>query len=263
MKPFLLSLTLCLTLGVINAKAAETLPTSKATKQLRLPITIYSKFDVTVSGQIKGRITDIVNVGDKVSKGQVLAVFDQAYEHQIKQHYQSQATSIRKQIDLLTSQVKRYRVLANEKSISEEQNESKQLALLQLEQQLYGLKIRISNVDDAINRKTLKAQYDGTVYQRHVNIGEAVSADTHLLSLLAHKPLHIKTQIPQAMVGQVDMHSATLELNNPTSGTLLFDYLSSVVSPKSNTVEASFEIKHWQQLMPGQKGHMILNYQSH
>ncbi len=246
-------------LAIFNSHAAA----AKAEVGLyTLPATVYSKFAITVSAQVKGKVSEIVEVGDTISKGQLMVALDDRHERRIKQHYQAKVTIVKQQLSLLEAGIKRLQVLSENNSASEQDKELKQLESLNLQQQHHNLQILLAETDYWIARKNIVADVDGVVLSKAVSVGEVVSADTPLLRVLADKPLHVKAQIPLSTLNRVDLSTAVLELTPGQPLPLSLDYVVPQVNVITNTVELSFVLVSPQtdKLLLGQKGLILINY---
>jgi multidrug efflux pump subunit AcrA (membrane-fusion protein) len=225
-----------------------------------VPATVYSKFDIVVTSEVKGRVTSVVGIGETITKGQVIVTLEDEFEQDVKRYYLNQVEIIEKRIKLLSEQVHRYNFLASESSISKEMHEGKKLELLTFEQEKQSLEIKVSEIQYVISRKNLIAEYDSVVLGRMVSVGEAVSENINLIRILAKKPLYVKAKVPLKILRTLDMTKALLEVEPGLQLTLAHDYVGSEVNISSNTADVSFQIITEKSVMPGVKGRLLINY---
>ena len=172
-------------------------------------------FESVVPALVPGHVTEIqVNIGDRVSKGDVIAVLDvDRLQWQVRQAKASVARSeaglavARARADLAKRRLERAEGLRESTAFSQAQRDDArgeaEIAAAQVqvaEAALAEAKARLDTVRDDFRRGTVVAPFDGVVEERHANLGEAVQPGGPVVTLVSDQALEIEADVPSLRV---------------------------------------------------------------
>lgn len=152
----------------------------------------------SVAAESAGKIKQVnFDVGDKVSKGSVLAVIDS--ELLVKSI--NQATASLEQIDanlqLAENDFERTTQLYNENATSKQAYENKKYAAISLQKQKAAQIAAIANLEAQLSKKIVYAPYDGIVAARNVSLGEWVNAGSVIADVAKSGEIDFIVNVPE------------------------------------------------------------------
>ena len=160
---------------------------------------------VTVSADLAGIVEDILfESGESVREGQVLVVLDARQE-------QAQMAAAEAQRVLTRLNFNRMQDLLDQKVVSKAEYESATAESRQAE-------ARVGEIRAAIERKTIRAPFTGSLGIRQVNKGQYLAGGDPVVPLQALNPIYVNFGVPQQAIGQVHVgggvHITTENLAN-------------------------------------------------
>jgi len=176
--------------NVVQAKTTALAPISWVSG------TIVSKNDSKLAAVISGRLVDLVEIGKKVRRGDVLAkIDDKTLQIQLKE---DQASVIKAQATLtyLQSELKRKQSLAkqNLSAITELDKTRSERDIAQGD--LTVVKSKLAQTQQQLDYSQLKSPFDGLVVERLSNLGEYVNNGTAIIRLVETSELEASVFIP-------------------------------------------------------------------
>ena len=152
--------------------------------------TIAAVQGVTVSADLPGTVARVAfESGRAVRKGDVLAELDTRQE-------QAQLAAIEAQQELARLNYNRLKGLLADRVIS--QAEFDRAAADQKEADA-----RLGEVHATIERKTIRAPFDGVLGIRQVNLGQYLAAGEAVVPLQSLNPIYVNFAVPQQDIGQI------------------------------------------------------------
>ena len=152
--------------------------------------TIAAVQGVTVSADLPGTVARVAfESGRAVRKGDVLAELDTRQE-------QAQLAAIEAQQELARLNYNRLKGLLADRVIS--QAEFDRAAADQKETDA-----RLGEVHATIERKTIRAPFDGVLGIRQVNLGQYLAAGEAVVPLQSLSPIYVNFGVPQQDIGQI------------------------------------------------------------
>jgi len=160
---------------------------------------------VTVSADLAGIVEDILfESGESVREGQVLVVLDARQE-------QAQMAAAEAQRVLTRLNFNRMQDLLDQKVVSKAEYDSATAESRQAE-------ARVGEIRAAIERKTIRAPFTGSLGIRQVNKGQYLAGGDPVVPLQALNPIYVNFGVPQQAIGQVHVgggvHITTENLAN-------------------------------------------------
>jgi len=146
--------------------------------------------DVSLSPQVPGTITEVrVKAGDKVSRGQVLAVLDDAAVRQ-------QAEAMRSQRDMAVTLYNRQKNLWDQKIGSEVQ-------YIQAKTQKETAEKQYAALQEQLEVTRMKAPFSGTVDEVNIKVGSTVSPGFGVIRIVNLTNLKVRGEIAESFISQV------------------------------------------------------------
>ncbi len=160
---------------------------------------------VTVSADLAGIVDEILfESGQSVHEGQVLVVLDTRQE-------QAQMAAAEAQRVLTRLNFNRMQELLDQKVVSKAEYDSATAESRQAE-------ARVGEIRAAIERKTIRAPFTGSLGIRQVNKGQYLAGGDPVVPLQALNPIYVNFGVPQQAIGQVHVgggvHITTENLAN-------------------------------------------------
>lgn len=176
--------------------------------------------ETKISPESPGKIVQFpVDAGSRVSKGQTLVKLDDAL-------LKLQLQAVEVQMEGLTADVNRYRVLAEADAVQAVQLEKAQLGLK-------AAQVQWNTIQEQIGKTAIQAPFDGTVHSKLNEIGGFAAPGVPLLHLLDMSRLKFTLNVPEKdlahfKIGQVYTIEADAFPDKKLTGTV------SMIAPKAN-----------------------------
>ena len=180
------------------ASVVQVAPVSKAelAPTVAVPGTIYSRNDAQITAGIAGQLTMVAEPGTYVNKGDVVAQID--VRTLALQRAEQEALLARAEISVrqLESELRRQRELGGSNLVSEfdiEQTEAnRDLAISDAN----ITRVRIRQIDDQIDRASIRAAFSGLVVRRDRRAGEDVARGEVLGRLTDIENMEVRAFVP-------------------------------------------------------------------
>ncbi|MDP9087638.1 MAG: efflux RND transporter periplasmic adaptor subunit [Pseudomonadota bacterium] len=200
-------------------------------QDLVLPGETAAWYETTIYARVTGYVAKwLVDIGDHVKKGQVLATIETPELDAELEAARAQLKASEAQVGARTAEAE-FSKTTNERwrdspkgVVSEQERESKKADYESSEARLYAAKAQVnldkSKVDqyNALTEfKQVKAPFDGTVTERKIDIGNLVTAGsgsttTPLYRMAQTDPLRVFVDVPQSAAGELMNAGAPAEI---------------------------------------------------
>jgi RND family efflux transporter MFP subunit len=204
--------------------------------------TVHSRSYVNITASVNGRLEWLQEPGVMVVKGDVLAKMDllPLQLKQAEQKAQIKRASINSQY--FNNELKRLQKLKKTNSTSQFQLDQtkSQFELAQADSEIANFKLQ--QIEDQLQRATVKAPFDGVVTERVVRAGTDISRSDVLLKLLDTEHLEVRLYVPVKYLAYV---RKGLELNLQAIGQKISTQVTTVIpstDPRSQTFEVRIKI---------------------
>lgn len=203
----------------------------------------------TISAEIPARIRQVlVDVGQKVHKGDVLAQLDSTDMNLAISAAKAKLSSLRVQAKNQQALVKRYQTLAHDKFISTTMLEQAQTQATALKKSVQASKAQLKQAQYNARRTRILAPYDGTVQQRMVAAGDYIGVGKPMFQLVGQAPLQVILPIPETRSRHIHL-GTPVRLHLPQDKHIVnakVDKLSPAIVTKSNALEARIQLPQQQ-----------------
>ncbi|MGB0894230.1 MAG: efflux RND transporter periplasmic adaptor subunit [Parashewanella sp.] len=221
---------------------------SKATtKNLELELTgsVTASNDAYLTSFESGIVSEIlVEVGDYVKKGQVLAKLDDAILLVNLEHAHSQL--IAQRADYLESErlVAEVEELAKKEVIAKTLLSERKARAMRAKALLDVAKANKKEMELRIERHILRAPFSGFITQRNIDIGEYIGTQSQVFQLVSNESLTVISEVPQEYFHDLTQQENITSLiisDSPTVKPLQLD-VSRIVRV-SNPVSRTFQVR--------------------
>ncbi len=184
---------------------------------------------VTVAPEIAGTITEIAfESGAHVSKGDLLVKLDTSSED-------AQLRAAEAQVQLAKLNEDRARTLRADKTVS-------QAELDQAEETLLQMQANADTIHATIEKKTIRAPFDGQLGIRLVNLGEQLDVGKGIVSLQSLSPVYVDFSLPQQELSQLQTGLVVRVTSDAYPGQK-FDGELMAINPDLNAVTRSIQLR--------------------
>jgi RND family efflux transporter MFP subunit len=195
---------------------------ASAGQDLVLPGETAAWYESTIYARVNGYVSQwLVDIGDHVKKGQVLAIIEtpeldaelEAARAQLKSS-ESQVSARKAEAEFSKSTNERWRD-SPKGVVSEQERESKKADYESSEARLYAANAQVNLDKSKVDQysalaefKQVKAPFDGTITERKIDVGNLVTAGsgsttTPMYRMAQTDPLRIFVDVPQSAAGEL------------------------------------------------------------
>lgn len=183
--------------------------TASQSQQITLTGTVEAKHHAQLAALQAGLVDKIlVDIGDTVSAGQKLMLLDATLAK--LDLAEAQATVESARVDLQEAQrlYKEVVALSKQQLVAETLIGERRAAVARAKSQLTRQQSALAVQKEVVKRQTLYAPFDGVIASRGVNLGEWVTQQSSLFTLVDQRHLRVKISIPQEYYRQLVNQSA-------------------------------------------------------
>ncbi len=193
----------------------------------------------TVSAQTSGRVTELnFDVGDYVPKGEVIVRITDTEQRARVASAESALAEARARLTEARLAFERTRDVYERQLIAKAQLDAAAADLEAAQARVEAADAALAEARQNLEYTTIRAPYAGTVVERHVQMGEAVSPGELLMTGLSLEHLRVVVEIPQQHIGPLRMHSEARVLLNGDS----LPAASLRIPPKADSVSHTFRV---------------------
>lgn len=160
------------------------------------PGTVISLHDARISAEVAGRLEWIVDVGDELESGDVIARID---DSTLQLQLQDDMATIRRtqaSVDYLKQQLARFEQLASEHNAAKDQIDDSRSQLTMAGQDLIQAQVARDRTLDLIRRSEIRAPFSGQVVERLRQAGEFLSVGGEVIRLVDTRNIEVRAQAP-------------------------------------------------------------------
>ena len=172
--------------------------------ELMLPGNIMAILETTLYARANGYVKNwLVDIGDRVKKGQLLAVLETPELDQQLASARSTQNQSEANFELARVTAQRWQELLQKQVVSKQDNDQTQGTYQANAAALASSKANVAQLEDLQNFKNVIAPFDGVITTRQIDIGSLVSqgsgtAGTALFALAETDPVRIFIDVPQS-----------------------------------------------------------------
>lgn len=261
--------------NVVHAKSVESSTKANALKTVlfthpkagqgqrtvSLPATLRGQNEAAIYARTNGYVKAWKkDIGDKVKKGDLLAVIDTPEVDQDLAQAKATLEQIRARLALTQSSLKRWEGLRERDAVSQQELDERRAAQQQAQADLAASQANVRRLQQLHDFGRISAPFDGVVVRRNVEVGALVAAGSatntkELFYLAQTDALRLTVAVPQVYVGDVTSgKEVSVKLiekpNAPVKGSITRVSGGVDVATRSVQVEVSLPNKDGK-LLPG------------
>ncbi|WP_279482544.1 efflux RND transporter periplasmic adaptor subunit [Aureimonas sp. SK2] len=186
-----------------------------------------------VTAEVSGRLSEVgVEVGQKVTAGDVLARFDETLLRSALSAREATLEARRSEIRLAEWTLERREQLGNRGIASEADLLAAQSQLLNLQAQARALEAEVGDARKALEDAVVTAPFDGIVATRAVEPGQTVAMNAELLQLVDLSSVEVEASVPTSRIGEIAAGQVA-RLRFEGAGDRLFEGRVSRIAPEA------------------------------
>ncbi|NMP17949.1 efflux RND transporter periplasmic adaptor subunit [Thalassotalea sp. Y01] len=206
--------------------------------QLTLSGTVEAKQNANLASLQSGLIATLfVEVGDKVDKGQRLLTLDAKLAALNLAQAQADIDAANVEMQEAQRLYNEVVTLSKQQLVAETQLQERKAAVATTKAKVTRLQAERDLQQEILNRHTLYAPFAGVIAKRHVDVGEWVTQQSPIFTLIEQNNLRVNLAIPQEYYGQLaDNHRVAVTIIPDFEGAPAIDAtLDRLVAVSNNT----------------------------
>ena len=214
----------------------------------------------TLHGRLVSRTA---NIGDRVTKGQVMAQIDkQPYIHALEGARSSLAELTTRQAQSVRD-LERVRRLVEEKAAPVEELEKVQSGSQSLDSAIEAANTRVAEAQRQLTETSLRAPFDGTITRVYIEPGEFASGGVPVLALSGKDNLELEVEVPESVLLHLQQ-GAEAQIQLPMADNQTVTGFISSIGRAANGPGSLFPViitLDTNHLIPGQTAELLLDLQ--
>lgn len=181
----------------------------QAQRTVALPATLRGRNEAAIHARTNGYVRAWKkDIGDKVRRGEVLAVIDTPEVDQDLAQARAAQAQIQARLGLTASSLNRWEGLRQSNAVSQQELDERRAAHQQAEADLAAAQANVRRLQQLHDFGTITAPFDGVVVRRGVEVGTLVAAGSattmrELYYLAQSDDLRLTVNVPQTYAGDV------------------------------------------------------------
>jgi RND family efflux transporter MFP subunit len=191
----------------------------------------------TISAQASGRVLEVrYDVDDFVEQGEVVIRLSDSEQQARVRAAEGSLNDARARFDEATAEFQRIETIFADQLVSQAEFDRARAARDSARARLESARATLEEAREQLGYTTIVAPYPGIVTDRHVEVGEAVSPGSPLLTGISLEQLRVEISVPQRLVDSLRRHQeAQVVLDSgeriPAESLTIFPY----ADPATNT----------------------------
>ncbi len=204
---FMISITILSSMGVgsaVNAGGQRSVPVQVAEAEIVelspgiwIAGTIISRHDAKISSEVEGRIKSLLEVGDEVEKGDVIASIDDTTIRMQLDEARTGVTPVEAKLKFLNAEVERLNKLAKENNTAKNRLDEMISDRDAMHGELMMKQTRLAQAKDTLQRSIILAPFPGVVVERFRKEGEWAKTGDNLIRLVDTETKEVQGRIQQ------------------------------------------------------------------
>lgn len=161
-----------------------------------VPGTVVGRFDSRIAAEVEGRLLSVVEVGDRMNQGDVIATIDsKSYELNINE-ISAEMAPLDAELGFYESESGRLKKLAQQNNAARNRLEEIEMNRDQTLGKIRVVRAKLARAQDEISKTSIKAPFPGIVVERFKSQGEHVDAGDNVIRLVDTDKLEVQARIP-------------------------------------------------------------------
>lgn len=173
-----------------------------------VPGTVIGRVDSRIAAEIEGNLVRVLDVGERVSKGAVIAkIEDTAYKLALNE-ISAEVRPIETMVAFYQREADRLAQLAMKNNAARNRLDETQANRDEAQAKIRAIKARMAVAGNNLNKTTVIAPFDGVIAERIKMPGERVEAGEPVVRLINTATLEIQARIRQASINYISAGEA-------------------------------------------------------
>ena len=175
-----------------------------------VPATVISRFDSKIASEVDGLIEEVVEVGDRLEEGDVIARVESSTINLRKREIESELLPIEAKLEFYKREVERLSMLAENNNAAKSRLDEMMSERGQNIGQIKIIKSRLAQINDQLKRCSIRAPFPGIVTERFTTNGERVESGDNVVRLVNTEELEIQARIPPSNIKHIKIGNELL-----------------------------------------------------
>lgn len=159
--------------------------------------TVISHQDARISSEVEGRIELLVEIGDEINEGEIIAKIDNTTIRMQLEEARAEISPIEAKLNFFNRQAERLNQLAKQNNAAKNRLDEVNSDRDQMRGELSMMNTRLAQARDKLNRTTILAPFNGVVAERFKEAGEWAKIGDELVRLVNTEATEIQGRIQQ------------------------------------------------------------------
>jgi RND family efflux transporter MFP subunit len=165
--------------------------------------TVIGRFDSKIAAEVDGILNNVLEVGDRVSKGDVIAEIDDKTYRLALNEIQAEIEPIETMVEFYRREAERLEKLAKQNNAAKNRLDETQSSRDEALAKIKIVKAKLAMARDELNRTIVRAPFSGVVIDRYKSAGERVDAGEQIVRLVNTDMLEIQARIQQSSFNHI------------------------------------------------------------
>lgn len=170
---------------------------------IRVSGTVISRFDAKISAEVEGILEHVLEVGERLDKGDVIAEIDDKTYRLIRNETKAAVAPIEAMLEFYRREAERLEKLAKQNNAAKNKLDQTQANRDEALAKIRIVKARLAMADADLDRTIVRAPFSGVVAGRYKTTGERVDVGEQIVRLINIDKLEIQARIQQASFAHV------------------------------------------------------------
>ncbi|MFT5351976.1 MAG: RND family efflux transporter MFP subunit, partial [Gammaproteobacteria bacterium] len=171
-----------------------------------MPGTVMGRYDSKIASEVEGRLEKVLDVGDRVLKGEKLAAIESFTLNLHVMEMEAEILPTEARLEFLEREEKRLSKLAEQNNAAKNRLDEVSSQYKQTRGELKVANARLAQARDQMARAILYAPFNGVVSERYKSEGERVERGDQVVRLVNIEELEIQVRVPQDVINNLHLN---------------------------------------------------------
>jgi RND family efflux transporter MFP subunit len=201
--------------------------------------TVIGRYDSKIAAEVSGALDTVLEVGDRVEKGDVIAKIDDSKYRLAINEISAEIKPFETMVEFYRKEAERLEKLAKQNNAARNQLDQTQANHDEAQANIRVVRAKLASAYDDLEKTKVHAPFSGVITERYKSNGERVDAGDQIVRLINTDKVEIQARIPQESFQYIKAGD-TLTIKGPSgesSGTVR------AVIPVGDDVSRLYEVR--------------------